>query len=266
MNNKFRLAKTAALVGAGLLVSSSAFAGAICHQVSYSQFKAAVDTAYEETLGTGFGLGMWATLMDQTGKVCHVYSVDGPTASANGGRYAGNTAWLGSRVISAQKANTANAFSLDGLAISTGAITVATYEGGSLFGLQFSNPVDATVAYRGNPSRYGTKRDPLRNRSVGGVNVFGGGVALYNSYGIKIGAIGVSGDTSCRDHTMAYRGRIALGLDNQPNDDGLVLVDTNVEPLTGLFQQPACGVNDPATTTYQDADDNGVRAPAVPEA
>ena len=47
--------------------------------------------------------------------------------------------WLGSRVISAQKANTANAFSLPGLALSTANLYSPTQPGGSLFGLQFSN-------------------------------------------------------------------------------------------------------------------------------
>jgi len=52
-----------------------------------------------------------------------------------------------SRVISAQKANTANAFSLPGLAVSTANLFSAVQPGGSLFGLQFSNPVATDVAY-----------------------------------------------------------------------------------------------------------------------
>ena len=66
---------------------------------------------------------------------------------------------------------------------------------------------------------------------------------------------------------MAYRLRIALGLDNQPNDDGLQLVDTTTTPLTALFQQPACGVADPlpnaSNTNDGAADDFGIRGPAV---
>jgi len=48
--------------------------------------------------------------------------------------------WPGSRVISAQKANTANAFSLTGFAIPTANLWAATQLGGSLFGLQLSSP------------------------------------------------------------------------------------------------------------------------------
>jgi len=53
--------------------------------------------------------------------------------------------WPGSRVISAQKANTANAFSLPGLALSTAKLYSAVQPGGSLYGLQHSNPVDTQV-------------------------------------------------------------------------------------------------------------------------
>ncbi|MFW5450513.1 MAG: heme-binding protein [Methylophagaceae bacterium] len=247
----------AVLVG---VASVSAIASAdVCVDVSRAAFKAAVSTAYSETLTTGFGLGMWATLVDDTGKVCHVYSVDGAGGASNAGADTSQTAWLGSRVISAQKANTANAFSLSGLAISTGAITVATYEGGSLFGLQASNPVNADIVYEGSAGTLGTNSDSMKGKRPGGINLFGGGVALYDGSGAKVGAVGVSGDTSCRDHTMAYRVRIALGLNNEPNDDGLELVDTTMVPLTALFQQPACGVADPAVTVYQAANDNGVR-------
>jgi Haem degrading protein HbpS-like len=46
----------------------------------------------------------------------------------------------------------------------------------------------------------------------GGVNVFGGGLALFLN-GVKVGGVGVSGDTSCTDHMVAWRVRHALGLD-----------------------------------------------------
>jgi hypothetical protein len=32
---------------------------------------------------------------------------------------------------------------------------------------------------------------------IGGVNVFGGGLALYDKHGQRVGGVGVSGDTSC---------------------------------------------------------------------
>lgn len=234
-----------AIVGA-LAFSGSASAGTSCSELKsmiggWSGFTSAVEAAYDTTLGFGFGLGMWATLMDTSGKVCFVYSVDGPSGAANGGSDAGNTAWLGSRVISMQKASTANFFSLDELSIPTGAISATVYPGGSLYGLQHSNPVDATKVYRGSANTYGTQSDPMKNKRPGGVNVFGGGIALYDG-STKVGAVGVSGDTSCRDASMAWTLRDQLGLNNAPNDDTLYLSED--APST-LFEQPACGVNDP---------------------
>lgn len=251
MNKKLGLMVSAAILATFAQVG---IAADICKDVTRGEFEAAANTAATETDAFGFGLPMWATLVDTSGKVCHVYSTD--SGSANTGEGAGNNAWLGSRVISAQKANTANAFSLDNLSISTGAVSVTVYPGGSLYGLQHSNPVDASRAYGGSPDTYGTNADYLKNKRIGGVNVFGGGVALYDANG-KVGAVGASGDTSCRDHAFAYRLRIALGYNNQPNDDGLALVAVPDE----LFEQPACGVADPDVGPADSgAADFGVRA------
>ena len=49
--------------------------------------------------------------------------------------------------------------------------------------------------------------------TVAGVNVFGGGLALYDSQKKVVGAVGASGDTSCADHNIAWRVRHLLGLD-----------------------------------------------------
>lgn len=265
--NKLKVSVNATVVSIVLLFSATAnaakpepesYAG-ICDGFDYGAFKTAVQTAYTETNHFGFGLPMWASIVDHTGKICAVYSVKGGNSPVdNGGDDAGNNAWLGSRVISAQKASTANAFSLDALAIPTGGVSAAVYPGGSLYGLQHSNPVDTEVAYEGSAERWGTENDPLEGERPGGINVFGGGVALYNGSGVKVGAVGVSGDTSCRDHTMAYRLRIALGYNNQPNDDGLTFVATP----SNLFEQPLCGVNDPTTNAWDSsATDFGARAP-----
>jgi hypothetical protein len=92
--------------------------------------------------------------------------------------------------------------------------------GGSLYGLQASNPVDAQAAYKGPSENYGTPADPLVGVKVGGVNVFGGGLALYSSGGVLVGAIGVSGDTSCADHNIAWRARHKLNMDFVPGGVG----------------------------------------------
>lgn len=180
----------------------------------------------------GYGLPMWVTIVDETGKVCSV-STSGTSGSA-----AGNSEWLGSRIISAQKANTANAFSINGYAISTANLYSAVQPGGSLFGLQESNPIDASRVYLGSPENYGKgNKDPLVGQRVGGLNVFGGGLALYKD-GVKVGAVGVSGDTSCRDHAFAWKVRSGLGLGT--HTVGITTANVNASnvgqtPLTGAL-------------------------------
>src|SRR5438105_700492 len=154
----------------------------------------------------GFKLDMWATVVKRDGLVCAVAF----TGSDRGQQ------WPGSRVISAQKASTGNAFSLPGLALSTANLYSAVSPGGSLYGLQHSNPVDTNVAYRGNAADYGTSNDPMQGGKIGGINVFGGGFALYNSHGEIVGGLGVSGDSSCADHNIGWKTRHTLLLDYVP--------------------------------------------------
>jgi len=198
------------------LASQGAFASCADISSAYAGKEAAVKAVVGAADNGGYGLPMWVTAVDETGKVCGVINTSGKAGSAN----IGNSSWLGSRVISAQKANTANAFSLDIFSIGTANLYGLTLPGGSLFGLQASNPVDGSTAYLGAPETYGTSSDPLINKRIGGVNVFGGGLALYKLDGsnkpLKVGAIGVSGDTSCTDHAVAWKIRAVLGLDNVP--------------------------------------------------
>jgi uncharacterized protein GlcG (DUF336 family) len=155
--------------------------------------------------GSGFNLQMWATIVDRDGIVCAV-AFSGIDRGAQ---------WPGSRVISAQKANTANAFSLQGLALSTANLYSAVQPGGSLFGLQESNPVNTLAAYAGaDGSNYGTPNDPMKGLKIGGVNVFGGGLGLYGPGRVLMGGVGLSGDTSCADHNIAWRVRKNLNMDH----------------------------------------------------
>ena len=154
----------------------------------------------------GLEFDMWATVVDRDGVVrAVVYS----------GKERGDQ-WPGSRVISAQKANTANAFSLPDFALSSANLYTAVQPYRPLFGLQESNPVDVSVAYGGDSADYGTEKDFMVGKKIGGVNVFGGGLALYDKDGKLIGALGVSGDTSCADHNIAWKLRHELELDYVP--------------------------------------------------
>lgn len=214
---------------------------------------AQLEAALTAVVGANGGLNfpIWATVVNRYGVVCSVAT----TGTSM------DDAWLASRAISAQKANTANSLSRPAFALSTGNLYAATQPGGSLFGLQFSNPVDPRVAFRGDSTKYGTSADPMIGLKPGGVNVFGGGLALYSATG-KLGAVGVSGDTSCADHNVAWKlrkqlstvgGTVAVanrvpggvraapvGTTNQPqpvkggSDDGIMYG-------TGGFTQVACG-------------------------
>jgi uncharacterized protein GlcG (DUF336 family) len=215
---------------------------------NYSALKAALNSAVAADT-SGFNLNMWATVVDRDGIVCAV-----AFSGANRGDQ-----WPGSRVISAQKANTANSFSLNGLALSTGNLYSAVQGtsgasplGGSLYGLQFSNPVDTAAAYGGNPASVGTRFDPMVGNRVGGVNVFGGGLALYNKAKKVIGAVGLSGDTSCADHNQAWLVRKNLGLDNlagiggvsgdtaRPDNIVYDSINGNTNNITDGWEQPTC--------------------------
>jgi uncharacterized protein GlcG (DUF336 family) len=205
---------------------------------SHGQLKAALVAAVDGQ-NNGLSNEMWASVVNRDGTVCAV---------AFTGDDFGDQ-WPGSRVISAQKANTANAFSLPGDAgfggaLSSGNLYGTVLEQGSLFGLQFSNPVDTAAAYGGHARDFGQERDPLVGQRAGGVNVFGGGLALYASVNDLRGGLGVSGDTSCTDHIVAWRVRDALDLDSVPGgpsatqDDNLNIASPVVP---NFFQHPNCG-------------------------
>jgi uncharacterized protein GlcG (DUF336 family) len=219
--NKLRVALVATIFGASVAVAGVVYAGGSlpsgagdCSGMpSHEEVRQALTNATRQTNG-GLSNEMWATVENRDGFICVVAF----TGDARGDQ------WPGSRVISAQKANTAAAFSLPpgkgglfpGLALASGNIYWPVQPGGSLFGLQFSNPVDPAVGFAGNPVDYGTPHDPMIGKRSGGVNVFGGGLALYSADTI-VGAIGVSGDTSCADHIVAWKARDGLGLDYVPN-------------------------------------------------
>lgn len=158
--------------------------------------------------------------------------------------------WPGSRAISVQKANAANAFSLPGFAFSTANLYSAVQPGGSLYGLASSNPIDPEVVYGGNSAAFGTVNDPMVGHVPGGVNVFGGGLPLYDAKGNLVGAIGVSGNTSCGDHNVAWRTRNALKLGNVPSgvspnkDDGIIYDIVNGSSASG-YGHPKCGGSEP---------------------
>ncbi len=211
----------------------------------FDPLKAALVEARNEANG-GFNLNMWAAVVDRSGLVVAVVFT-GATATDQ---------WPGSRVIAAQKANTANAFSLPHLALSTANLYAASQPGGTLFGLQEANPTNDDVAYGGDAADYGTREDFMVGKRIGGTNVFGGGLALYNADGKLVGGLGVSGDASCADHNIAWKMRYNLQLDHVPagvadggKDDNIIYDFKNGVSASG-FGHPECSA---AATTIGEA-------------
>ena len=169
---------------------------------------------------------MWSAVVDRAGILCSVIKT--------------GDAWPGSRDIAIAKASTANDFSNSQFALSTANLYAPTQPGGSLYGLNNSNPF--------NP-RYNLQNSGI-GQAVGGIITFGGGVALYQN-GQVIGGLGVSGDTSCADHAIAFRMRKAAGFDGTPKGpngtgpgaDNIIYqsgLDIYGPPQTPGFWQPHC--------------------------
>lgn len=202
-----------------VLLATPLFSASVIAQdlPAHDQLQEALRTVVAEHNG-GLGTEMWATVVDRDGVV---------QAVVFSGEERGDQ-WPGSRAISAEKANTANAFSLPQLALSTANLYWPTQPGGTLFGLALSNPADPDVLYDGPPADIGTVNDPMVGQQPGGIIVFGGGLPLYSSDGTLLGGLGVSGNTSCSDHIIAWKLRHALNLDNIPagvtegNNDNIV--------------------------------------------
>jgi uncharacterized protein GlcG (DUF336 family) len=213
-----------------------------CSKVpDHSKLKAALTAAVREGKGKNGGLGNqeWGTVVNRDGIVCAVVFT-GPNRGAE---------WPGSRVISAEKANTANAVSSDNFALASGNLYAAAQPGSSLYSIVTGpNP---NTAFAGSPEKFGQPDDPLVGKPIGGVIVFGGGLALYDNSGRIVGALGVSGDTSCADHVVAWKTRHSLGLDNVPmgvapgSSDNLIF-DIQQGASSSGFGHPPCKGGEPS--------------------
>src|SRR5437016_7192272 len=203
--------------------------------------QAASGTGISASLGPGTGVGglfsgqrMWAAVVDRDGEICaFATSTSDPTQ-----------VWPGSQQIAKAKAYTANAFSLDALALSTARLYTFTQPGHSLNSLGQSNPF--------NPDFLSTPGGEAggKNQVAGGMIFFGGGLPIYKG-GKIIGGLGVSGDTSCADHEIAKRVRDLAGL----NPAGGMLAD-DIIYASSVFAHPVC------LNTYQNGVKIGNEAPA----
>jgi uncharacterized protein GlcG (DUF336 family) len=182
----------------------------------------------------GMGNQEWAVIVNRDGIGCAVV-FSGTTRSQE---------WPGSRVIAASKANTANGLSSSDYALSTANVYAAAQPGQSLYSLDVSAPPNPQAVF-GDPTSFGTPNDPMVGKAVGGIIVFGGGLPLYSPQGKILGSLGLSGDTSCADHVMAWKVRHTLGLDAVPmgpspdHNDNMILDFVNGHSPSG-FGHPNC--------------------------
>ncbi|MDP3772243.1 MAG: heme-binding protein [bacterium] len=193
---------------------------------------AATGTGVSGLLGPGTSAGglfggtrMWGAIVNRDGKLCvSVTSTADPTQ-----------VWPGSQAIAKAKAYTANAFSVDPLALSTARLYLFVQPGHSLYGLNNSNPFDPQ--FLAPPAGEGGQKGQIG----GGVITFGGGVPLYNAAGSIIGGLGVSGDTACADHEVAKRARDLAGLNppGGPLADDIVYTIAD-SPPPSVFGHPVC--------------------------
>ena len=240
-----------------LAFSSPAIAAEKClitHDQLASALKASVKPAGGPSNG-GLDNNMWASVVTRDGIVCAV--------AFSGAQW--DDQWPGSRIISVQKASTANAFSLAKSAFSTAQMFSASQPGGFLYGLNATNPASADETNAGDANQFGSNADPMVGKRVGGIVVFGGGLALYTQSGI-VGGLGVSGDTSCGDHNVAWRVRQALGMDKVPAGPGGLKSDSIIYDI-GVTGSSSSGFGHPKCAGKEDsvAKDLGAGGTSAPK-
>lgn len=194
---------------------------------------------HDGSVNGGVGAPVWLTLIDTSGKVCAIVhslpeGVDVTTELA-----------INHRVLSVHKAGIANGFSRESLSVSSGNIYAGSQSG------EIASGMDGFVNYKinpygGDPATWGTEKDPLVGKRLGGNSAQPGGLALFNSDQVKVGAIGVSGDFRCTDHVVAWKVReklrngaytvdnVPFGLSAAKNDALMQDMDENGKSASGF--------------------------------
>ena len=110
----------------------------------YQKLKTALTSVVKQGKESNSGLGNqeWAVLVNRDGIVCAVV-FSGPDRSAE---------WPGSRLIAAEKANTANALSGPNFAFSTANLFTPSQPGQSLYSLTTSAAANQLAAFAGSGS------------------------------------------------------------------------------------------------------------------
>jgi len=248
---------------AGSAFAGSAMAGATCADLpKAAELKKVLVQVVDMNDSGGSGHLPWLVEMDATGTVCAVVSY---LSSESGADVTTNMSGIGHRILAAHKANTSAMFSHDAIALSSANFYALTLPGGQMYGMNFpSSPLD--VLNGRDPKTWGTVKDPMIGKKVGGFTVMAGGLPLYSTDKHKVGAIGISGSTFCSAHTIAWKIRERLadgafavknvpgGVANGYKNDALIqdLSATNA-PGTSFsspsgFGHPVCSGNPPDAT------------------
>jgi uncharacterized protein GlcG (DUF336 family) len=203
---------------------------------------AAAPTTGGSAGGLFLGQRMWGAVVNRNGEVCAVAASNADPTQV----------WPGSQAIAKAKAYTANAFSLDSLALSTARLYTFVQPGHSLFGLNQSNPFNPQAL----ATPFGGDRSDAKDaKMVGGIITFGGGVPLYKN-GKIVGGLGISGDTACTDHEIAKRVRTLAVLD-PPGGPSVDDITYSSVDGASVFTHPLC------LNTYRNGVSIGSEAAAV---
>ena len=224
MSNRLLVSLTAAAALAA--VPSFAAKGSCNYLPNEGQLRSVLSKAPNlggDAGGLFHGKREWAVVVNRAGEICtQVTSTSDPSQ-----------VWPGSLPIAQSKALTANNFSLDSLPMSTTRLYTLTQPGHSLYGTAFASPYNPAMLA---PASSAVGHPP--GSMTGGAIAYGGGVPLYLN-GKIIGALGVSGDTSCADHEIAKRVRSELGLNppGGPAADDIMFAEADGP---NIYQQPLC--------------------------
>jgi len=240
------------------LIAGSAFAGSAMANTCAALPKAdelkklfvqvSVGTAENPTPNGGRAHHGWLTLVDSKGVVCAVVH-----SAPAGIDVTTDMSGIGHREQSAKKANTSVSFSNNEVALASGNLYVPSMPGGQLFGT-ISSTADSLAINGSDSAKWGTTKDPMIGKIIGGYAPIAGGLPLYNSAKKKVGAIGVSGDTFCTSHVVAWKVRELLaggsygvanvpgGIANGYTNDALVQdIDPAQVPGTAAYSKGGFG-------------------------
>lgn len=181
---------------------------------------------------------VWVAVLDRTGLVCAV--------AYSGAKVTDQ--WLSGRLLSVALANTANMVSTEQQFLSSANLYRAEQAGwidhnGKAFKL------DAHLAYMGATlTKMGSLADPLVGTRPGGWQASGGGIALRNSAGNVVGALGVAGENPCINHSVAWQMRHLFSLDYVPSgvnpdtsrSDNILFPSNAFNANASLYTHPVC--------------------------